>query len=323
MTRSPQFFGITPSRLTRVSAAALALGLSGMTPLFSTSAHADGPTKPAPPPAPKSALLSDPAEMLNTMANHLDQDADTVVLTVDTLPITQRDVANVIRTLPPSLASLGLPSIYRHAMDVLIRQKVMVLKARELGLDKDPVVIQNGKIAFERVLADAWLTRQADAAVTEQALHVRYDRDVAGKPGPDEVRARVILVPTEAQAQALIERLHDGADFADLARQYSKDPTASDGGDLGYLPLEAVSPQVGSAMFALAPGQITPYPVNSAAGYFIVRVEGRRQRATPTFEEAHDKLAHDLRGEAVTEAITSLLKDIKFTPGTKPDMLPK
>jgi peptidyl-prolyl cis-trans isomerase C len=211
--------------------------------------------------------------------------------------------------------------IYKHVLDVLVREKVMVLKARELGLDKDPAVIQKGHIAFEKILAEEWLSRKADAAVTEAALHARYDSEIAGKPGADEVRARVILVPTQAEAQELIEKAKAGADFGDLARQYSKDPTAPEGGDLGFVPLEAVSPEVGSAMFALYPGQVTPYPVRGMAGYFILRVEGRRQRATPTFEEARDKLAHDLRTVAVTGAITSLLKEIKFTPGTKPDLL--
>jgi peptidyl-prolyl cis-trans isomerase C len=296
------------------------LSLALASPVLTIPSHAAGAPDTAQSLAPTLSLLSNPAATTAAMANHLDRDPDNVVLTVETLPITQADVANVIRTLPVSLASLGPAEIYRRAMDVLVRQDVMVLNARKLGLDKDPAVIQKGKAAFERVLADEWLSRQADAAVTEAALHARYDRDIAGKPGPEEVRARVILTATEAEARALIEKAQNGADFADLARQFSKDPTASDGGDLGFIPIEAVSPEVGSAMFALAPGQITPYPVHGMAGYFILRVEGRRQRATPTFDEARDKLARDLRTEAVKDTVTSLLKEIKFVPGTKPDI---
>jgi peptidyl-prolyl cis-trans isomerase C len=288
-------------------------------PVLASPVHAAGTPDVAQAQARTLSLLSNPAGTMAAMANHLDRDPKNIVLTVETLPITQADVANVIRTLPVSLASLGVAEIYRRAMDVLVRQDVMVHNARKLGLDKDPAVIQKAKAAIDRVLADEWLSRQADAAVTEAALHARYDRDIAGKPGPEEVRARLILAATEAEARALIEKARDGADFGDLARQFSKDPTAPDGGDLGFVPIEAVAPEVGSAMFALAPGQITPYPVHGLAGYFILRVEGRRQRATPTFDEASDKLAHDLRIEAVKDTTTSLLKEIKFTPGTKPD----
>jgi len=307
-----------PATARTVTLSLILCGLVLTAPARAADMSDPGSTQP-----PSPSLLANPAAALATLANHLDQDPDNVVLTVERLPILQSDVASVIRTLPPSLASLGTADIYRRALDLLVRQKVMVLKARELGLDKEAAVAREGKIAVEHVLADAWLRRQAEAAVTDAALHARYDRDIAGKPGPEEVRARVILVNTPAEAQELIEKARDGADFADLARQFSKDPTAPDGGDLGFVPLESVAPEVGSAMFALAPGQITPYPVHGLAGYFILRVEGRRQRATPAFEEARDKLSRDLRAEAVREAITSLLKDIHFTPGTNPDLLRK
>ena len=82
-----------------------------------------------------------------------------------------------------------------------------------MGLDKDPDVQRRRKIASERALADAWINRQADAAVTEQALRARYDRDIAGKPGPVEVRGRAIVVPTEAEATSLIGKLQAGAEF--------------------------------------------------------------------------------------------------------------
>jgi peptidyl-prolyl cis-trans isomerase C len=273
-------------------------------------------------PAPKqpSPLLSNPEETLAAMARHFDKDANVVVLKVEGMPITQGDAAGVIRSMPPSLASLGLPEVFRRAMDVLIRQKAMVLNARKLGLDKDPAVIHGEQVAAERVQADAWLNRKADEAVSEDALHARYDRDIAGHPGPDEVRARVILVPAAEEARSLIAQAQSGADFADLARKFSKDPTASAGGDLGYVPLESVSPEVGSAMFSLSPGQVTPFPVNSLAGYFIVRVEGRRQRATPAFGEVRAKLEHELRAEAVRLAIASLLSEVKLAPVAKPDV---
>ena len=130
------------------------------------------------------------------------------------------------------------------------------------------------------------------------------------------------MVATDAEARSVIEKLQHGADFADLARQVSKDPSAKNGGDLGYLPLEAMAPEIGSVVFALAPGQVTPYPVRALFGYFVLRVEGRRQRATPTFDEVRLQLERDLRAVAVRDAITSLLNEIKFAPGAKPNLLP-
>jgi peptidyl-prolyl cis-trans isomerase C len=265
----------------------------------------------------KRLLPADPALLLNTMAEQLDQQPDFVVLQFETLPITQRDVAGVIRAMPVGMAGLGFQEVYRRALDITLRQKAMVLHARSEKLDKDPTVIHQGEIAFEHVLADAWLKRRADAAVTDKALHERYDRDVAGKPGPEEVRARVILVPTEAEAQTVIQQIRSGADFADLARQYSTDPTAADGGDLGYVTRNSVAPAVSAAMFALSPGQVTPYPVASSIGFFVIRVEGRSSHKPQTFEEARPALEHDLRADAIRDTINSLLANVTFIPPTK------
>jgi peptidyl-prolyl cis-trans isomerase C len=192
----------------------------------------------------------------------------------------------------------------------LLREDLAAASGRAAGLDKDPIVLRREKSASTRILAEAWLDRQADAAVTDKALHARYDREIAGKPGPDEVRARVILVPTESQARDLIAKLQAGADFADLARQFSKDMSAEKGGDVGYIPLEALGSEVGAVMFALAPGQITQYPVRSLPGYFIVRIEGRKQRTTPTFDEARPGLASELRHDAAAAALATLTSDI-------------
>ena len=183
------------------------------------------------------------------------------------------------------------------------------------------MVIEKGKIAFERGPGRSLVYQPAGRrgghrrGTCTRATTAR----TVGKPGSDEGWARAdSRADTPAEAQSLIDQAKNGADFGDLARQFSKDPSTSEGGDLGYLPLEALSPEVGSAMFALAPGQVTPYPVSGLFGYFILRVEGRQRRATPTFDESRDRLEREIRADAIRNAITSLLKEINFTPGTKP-----
>ncbi len=268
------------------------------------------------PPEPDMTLLPAPAEAMAAMEANLDKDGNFVVAMVAGEPITKGDVADAMRTMPVSLASLGYKALFTRAMDDLLRQHLAAASAQKLGLDKDPVVRRREKTAAERVLAAAWVDHEADAAVTETALRARYDRDVAGKPGPEEVRARVILVPTEAEARDLIAKIQAGADFADLARKYSRDLSAPRGGDIGYVPLDALSAQVGAVLFALSPGQITAYPVHALPGYFVMRVEGRRQRATQTFDQARPALAAELRDEAAAAAIRSLTAVIKVKGAT-------
>jgi peptidyl-prolyl cis-trans isomerase C len=273
-------------------------------------------TKPAPVVAPP--LLATPAEALTAMADTLAKNGDAFVADVGGLKITQADLADVIRAMPVSMASLGFKALYRRALDQVLREKLLVLDARKAGFDKDPGVVRREKAAADHTLAEAWLMHQADAAVTPEALHARYDREIAGKPGPEEVRARVILVATEFEARRLIGELQSGADFADLASKFSIDSSASNGGDIGYVSLPALSPEVGSIMFAMLPGQVTPFPVHAAPGWFILRVEGRRQKATPSFDDARAALTQELRREAATALVQSMAANVRV-PETPPD----
>jgi len=301
-------------------AATIVLACAGL--VLASPVRADDASLPAPSaatPVQPAPLAANPAEMMAAMAQELDRNGNVVVLMLADKPITQADMADVVRSMPANFASLGFAEVSRRALDVLVSQKAMALDAQKEGLDKDPAVIRRSKTAVERALADAWLTRHGNAAVTDDALHARYGAEIAGKPGPEEVRARVILLPTEAEASSVIAKAQAGADFVSLAKTYSKAPNASTGGDLGYATLDALAPELGPVIFALPPGQMTAYPVRSPVGYFVIRVEGRRQRGTPTFEEAKPRLEGELRAEAAHQMIHAVLEHLKLVRLAKPD----
>lgn len=319
----------TTSRRPRLPAAALFAGIV-LAPFAAARAAEAPPPKPELPETPTAPaysakvgpmILSNPVEALTAMADKLDQYAGSVAMEVDGQPISEGQVADMIRAMPVSMASLGFAALHQRALDQLFRQKILAAAGEKQGLAKDPTVRRRMDEAAERALAEAWLTRAAETAVTAPMVRARYDRDIAGKPGPEEVRARVILTATEQEAKDLIGKVQAGMDFADLAHTFSKDASSAAGGDLGYVRVEALGPEVGAAIFALSPGQFTLFPIRTQAGFFIVRVEGRRQRATPTFEEANGELVRQLRREAVVDAIKARAAEVKiatYAPGEKP-----
>ena len=118
--------------------------------------------------------------------------------------------------------------------------------------------------AEDRALQTAMLSKEVGPSITDAAVHARYDQDIAGKPGEEEVHAKHILVDSEAQAKKIIAELKGGADFAALAKQYSKDPSgAQQGGDLGFFKKDEMVPEFADAAFAMQPGQVSPTPVHT------------------------------------------------------------
>jgi parvulin-like peptidyl-prolyl isomerase len=97
-------------------------------------------------------------------------------------------------------------------------------------------------------------------------------------PVAEQAHVRHILVETEEEAQAVLDRLEAGEDFADVAAEVSQDPgSAANGGDLGFLPRGQVVEPIEEAIFSLPVGQVSD-PIQTQFGWHIVEVLEREER---------------------------------------------
>jgi peptidyl-prolyl cis-trans isomerase C len=254
--------------------------------------------------------IFDTSKPVYDTAHEQEKSAGTVVAEVEGRSITLGDVSDAIAELPPSVKSLPFDDLYPSVLAQLVRQQALVIRAQHQALDEDPAVRRKVKAASDRVMADQVLEHEIRPTITEQALLERYNKDIANKPGPDEVHLRVIMVPTEEAAQGIITELQAGADFATLAKRSSTDSTASVGGDLGFLRMDGLNAEVGSVAFAIQPGQFTPHPFHTSGGWFVVKVEERRPGPTLTFAEAREGLVQTMLHEGVGDVVTRAMKDV-------------
>ncbi len=229
--------------------------------------------------------------------------ADPVVGSVDGKLIYLSDLTRVTNTLPEQTRALPFDAVMPVLLDRMIDHQALTMTARRAGLDKKPEIQREMQAAADLVLERAWLAEVTPGKVTEAAIVARYNREYANRPATDEVRARHILVGTEAEARSVIQELKGGADFASVARVVSKDPDGKQGGDLGFFRRDQVWPGFADVAFSLQPGQIGPDPIHNEFGWHVVKVEERRLVAPPTLSEVHDKIRDELMAQAVKEAI--------------------
>lgn len=213
------------------------------------------------------------------------------------------DLGEASKTLPENLRGLPFDTLYPVLLDRMIDHESLVIMARRKGLEEKKQVRRDIQSAVDRILEGAYLADVAAPRVTEQAVQGRYNRLYANRPATEEVRARHILVTTEAEARKILEDLQKGADFPTIARVLSKDPDAAKGGDLGFFRREQVWPSFADVAFSLTPGQIAPNPVKNEFGWHVVKVEEKRLVAPPSFSDIHDQLRQDLLAAAVQQAI--------------------
>jgi peptidyl-prolyl cis-trans isomerase C len=232
--------------------------------------------------------------------------ADPVVAKVDGQPIHLSDLKDAAQSLPENIRGMPSQTILPMLLDQLIDSRALLAQARKSGLDKDPEVQRQVAAAEDRALQTAVLSKEVGPSVTDAAVHARYDQEIAAKGGEDEVHAKHILVATEAEARKLIAELKGGADFATLAKQYSKDPGgAQDGGDLGFFKKDEMVPEFAAAAFGLQPGQVSPDPVHSQFGWHVILVVERRRAVPPNFAQARDELRQKMIQEGVQKVVAN------------------
>lgn len=115
---------------------------------------------------------------------------------------------------------------------------------------------------------------KAEFNITEAAAEAFY-KENGDMFDLDEVKARHILVDDALLADELYERLTKGEDFAELAKEFSKDPgSAANGGDLGYFKRNEMVKEFDEAAFSMEIGEISK-PVQTNFGYHIIKVEDK------------------------------------------------
>ncbi|MFZ0723217.1 MAG: peptidylprolyl isomerase [Xanthobacteraceae bacterium] len=235
------------------------------------------------------------------------QDSDALIARVNGVEIHQSDLALAEDEVGASIPQMA-PDQKREYLITYLTDVVILAQAadkQKIG-DRDDV---KRHLAFERnkVLMETLLQDTGKAALTDDAMHKVYDEAVKQMPPEEEVHARHILVPTEAEAKDIEDQLKKGADFATLAKEKSKDPGAADGGDLGYFTKEQMVPEFSDAAFKLEKGQISD-PVHTQFGWHIIQVEDKRTKPTPTFDQVRSQLENFVAHKAQAEMVENLRK---------------
>lgn len=252
---------------------------------------------PAPSPAPATAPAGAPTPAMPPVGT------DPVVAKVNGEDIKLSDVQSAAQTLPPQYRGMPIQTLFPLLLDQMVDQKALLAMAHKQNLDQDPGVKSQMAHAQEQALQNALITRTVGPEVSEPAVRAKYDKDMAGKTGEEEVHARHILVESEDEAKKLIADLKGGGDFAALAKQHSKDPGSADGGDLGFFKKGDMVPPFASAAFALKPGQTVDAPVHTQYGWHVIQVLERRAAPAPTFEQSRDQI----RQQMIQEGVQKLL----------------
>jgi peptidyl-prolyl cis-trans isomerase C len=242
---------------------------------------------------------------------------DTVVARVNGIDIRESDLALAEEDLGAEMANAPTEAKRDHLISYLA-DIIMVTQVADKNKVADNPDFKR-RLAFLRnkLLMGFELQDQTKTALNDEAMHQAYEEAVQSMRGQEEVHARHILVESEDEAKVVLDQLKAGGDFAALAKEKSKDPGGSDGGDLGYFTKDQMVPEFAEVAFKMYPGQLSN-PVKTQFGWHIIKVEDKRTKQAPEFNRVKDQIETFLTRKAQTEFISKLRKSAKIERLDKP-----
>ncbi|HUX73843.1 MAG TPA: peptidylprolyl isomerase [Steroidobacteraceae bacterium] len=233
----------------------------------------------------------------------------TPVAVVNGTPISRIDYDFYVKSLTGGKSPAQLTAQQQGlVLDEMISMQLMAAQAVKDGLDKNQETAAQIEVARMHLLADAESRKYLQGkAPTDQELHAEYASAIAGMD-KTEYRARHILVASQALAQELTKKIKAGADFAQLAKTESIDPSKTNGGELGWFDVSRMVKPFADAVESLKKGEVTPQPVQTQYGWHIIQLEDTRPVTPPPFDQVKQQVGNRVIQKKLQAYVAQLKK---------------
>lgn len=162
---------------------------------------------------------------------------------------------------------------------------------------------------------------RAQVKLSDDELKQYYGQHIADYQVSDRVKVSHILFKTEGKtpdeiatvektAREVLAKIKAGADFAEMAKKYSEDSSAANGGEIGWIVRGQTVKEFEDAAFSMQPGQISGL-IKTTYGIHIIKVLDKQTAHLQTFDEAKDQIRDQLMKEGLADAQQTLTSDLE------------
>jgi len=207
-------------------------------------------------------------------------------------------------------------------LNQIITNMVIADVARKQEFDRKPDIMEKMKYVINGFLTLEYIERvvAAEVSLTEEEIKNYYEENIARFSTQEQVRARYIMIKIDAEmdnsakqdarkkAEEILTRVHNGGDFAALAKEYSEDQASRNrGGYMGWFGRGSMLPEFEAAAFALHSGE-TSEIVETSRGYYLIKVEERREGEVKPLEDVREMIEGPLLVEKKRETIKNFVQ---------------
>lgn len=235
--------------------------------------------------------------------------ADGTIATVNGQPIKQAWV-DIVRQ---EAQAPGGKINDKEIVSLLMRNELLAQEAVRLGFDKRTDFSAREEIRHSELLATLLINDTLKSnPISEDMLKAEYE-NFKKIIGNKEYSARHIQLKTETDAKEIIAKLSKGADFAKLAKEKSNDAgTRDNGGSIGWFTRNSITPPLGDTAAKLQKGLFTTTPIQSRAGWHVMKLDDVRDFQPPAYEKVKEQLRNRLHNQQIAKLVESLRSKAKI-----------
>lgn len=240
-----------------------------------------------------------------------------VLASYDGGAVTEAEFMKAVRSMPEHMRTVAQEK-KEEFLESFVTERLLLQEAESKGLQHQAEVEDLVRQARNRILVSKLIEQEVDKkiTVTDADIKTYYDNHTDEFIVPYRLRASHILLRDRAEAESILSRIKAGELFEELAKKYSMDPTASKGGDLGYVSKGQLIPEIEEALFALKNGDLSDV-IQSKYGFHILKATGEAKPQTKELRLVSKEIRDRLTLEKRSQAFTELMDRVKKKSGMK------
>ncbi|MBZ1350837.1 peptidylprolyl isomerase [Alcaligenaceae bacterium LF4-65] len=183
------------------------------------------------------------------------------------------------------------PELRQAIRDELVNREVLAQESARLGLDKTADAQTQWAQVRQTFMVEILLNDYARRnPITEDALKAEFDRQIVAMKDEQQYRVSLIVTATEPEAKAILARLKKGEAFTKLASELSIDPSKKNAGEVGWVVAAQILPAISNVMVNLTKGSLSVAPIQTPAGWNIIKLEDKRAFVAPSYDLAKNDI---------------------------------
>lgn len=235
-----------------------------------------------------------------------------VVAVVNGYPITIDDILVEVE-LSPEVYRESLQTNPDAVVENYINQILLFNEAKKYERQLQRRIKKRMKNHYIKELTAAYVEEKlaGKIKISPESIAQYYNAHLEDFVIPERVRLFEIVVSSERGAEDILRRLSEGESFELIATRESITESKERGGDLGWIDIRKLEPEISALVANINPGDILANPIMSEVGYHIIKVAGKTQRRMLTLQEATPVIENIIRSQEKKRTVDALITKLR------------